>query len=152
MSGDSWVTCSLREVCAACCSLPRGNVKSSLEARLEARTLRPDDDMHVAGVENHIVAASIGQARRTVFRLLREELDEDVKTFKFAESPQACHAFHRKTKASRVLGAGELGGARSGARPLPVDQGGRTGELGGDRRRQHVRPRWGSREFRYAPC
>ena len=92
---------------SACYSLPRGNGKSSLVARLAARTLRPDDDLHVAGVENHIVAASIGQARRTVFRLLREELDEDETRFKFAESPQACHAINRATKARvSVLASG----------------------------------------------
>ena len=47
---------------------------------LAARTLRETDPLHVAGVENHIVAASVGQARRTVFKLLREQLDDDDKT------------------------------------------------------------------------
>ena len=88
-------------------SLPRGNGKSSLVASLAARTLRPDDPLHVAGVENHIVAASIGQARRTTFKLLREQLGDDDKTYKFAESHTSCHVFHRKTKARiSVLASG----------------------------------------------
>ena len=91
----------------AALSCPRGNGKSTLVASLAARTLRPDDPLHAAGVENHIVAASIGQARRTVFKLLREALDEDDKTYKFAESHTSCHVFHRKTRARvSVLASG----------------------------------------------
>ncbi len=88
-------------------SIPRGNGKSSLVASLAARTLRPDDRLHVPAVENHIVAASINQARRTTFKLLREQLDEDEKTYLFAESPQSCHVMHRKTRARvSVLASG----------------------------------------------
>ena len=91
----------------AALSIPRGNGKSTLVASLAARTLRPDDPLHVARVENHIVAASIGQARRTVFKLLREQLDDDETTYKFAESHTSCHVFHRKTKARvSVLASG----------------------------------------------
>ena len=95
------------DVRTAMLSLPRGNGKSSLVASLAARTLRPEDPLHVAGVENHIVAASIGQARRTVFKLLREQLGADEKTYKFAESHTSCHVFHRKTRARvSVLASG----------------------------------------------
>ena len=95
------------DVRTALLSLPRGNGKSSLVASLAARTLRPDDPLHVAGVENHIVAASINQARRTTFKLLREQLGEDEKTYLFAESPQSCHVMHRKTRARvSVLASG----------------------------------------------
>ena len=91
----------------AALSLPRGNGKSTLVAHLAARTLRPADPLHVAGVENHIVAASIGQARRTVFRLLLEALDYDESTYKIAESHTSCHVFHRKTRARiSVLASG----------------------------------------------
>ena len=91
----------------AALSIPRGNGKSTLVASLAARTLRPEDPLHVAGVENHIVAASIGQARRTVFKLLREQLDDDEVTFKFAESHTSCHVYNRKTDARvSVLASG----------------------------------------------
>ena len=91
-------------------SIPRGNGKSSLVADLAARTMRADDPLHVAGVENHIVAASIGQARRTVFKLLREALDDDEKTYKFAESHTSCHIINRATKARiSVLASGAAG-------------------------------------------
>lgn len=95
------------DVDTSCLSIPRGNGKSSLVAWLAARTLTPGDDLHVPGVENYIIAASIGQARRTVFKLLREQLGDDEKTYKFAESHTSCHIFHRKTKARvSVLASG----------------------------------------------
>ena len=100
-------------------SLPRGNGKSSLVASLAARTLRPDDPLHVAGVENHIVAASIGQARRTVFKLLREALDDDDKTYKFAEKPYLVSRVPSEDESAR-LRAGERRIDRAGARSLPV--------------------------------
>ena len=88
-------------------SCPRGNGKSTLVASLAARTLRETDPLHVAGIENHIVAASVGQARRTVFKLLREALDEDEKLYKFAESLNSCHVINRKTQARvSVLASG----------------------------------------------
>ena len=91
----------------AALSIPRGNGKSTLVASLAARTLRESDPLHVAGVENHIVAASVGQARRTVFKLLREQLDEDEKRYKFAESLNSCHVINRKTQARvSVLASG----------------------------------------------
>lgn len=51
-------------------SLPRGNGKSSLIAHLAGRYLTPDDALFGAGREAHIIAQSLNQARRTVFRLL----------------------------------------------------------------------------------
>ena len=45
-------------------SLPRGNGKSTLVAWLGSRALTPGDPLFVLGSESHIVAASIGPARR----------------------------------------------------------------------------------------
>ena len=55
----------------ACLSLPRGNGKSSLAAWLAARALTPGDGLYRHGKESHIIAASVGQARRTTFKLLK---------------------------------------------------------------------------------
>ena len=56
----------------AALSLPRGNGKSTLAAELGRRLLTPGDDpLHVPGTESHIISASLGQSRRTTFKLLR---------------------------------------------------------------------------------
>ena len=54
----------------AALSLPRGNGKSTLAAHLAHRALTPGDPLHQPGRESFMVAASIGQARRTVFAQL----------------------------------------------------------------------------------
>ncbi len=77
-------------------SIPRGNGKSSLVAWLAKRYLTPGDDLHIAGTESHIIAASIGQARRTVFKQLRGLVADDP-GFKVAESVNNCHVDHRAT-------------------------------------------------------
>ena len=79
---------------AALC-LPRGNGKSTLVAWLAARALTPGDPLFVSGAESHIVAASVGQARRTTFKLLREFVEGPG--YRIAESPLSCHAIHKAT-------------------------------------------------------
>ena len=74
-------------------SLPRGQGKSSLAARLAWRFLTPGDPLHVPGAESHIAAASIGQARRTTWRLLREMLPAG-REYRIAESRTECSALH----------------------------------------------------------
>ena len=78
----------------AALSLPRGNGKSTLVAWLAARTLISGDPLHVSGAESHIAAASIGQARRTVFRLLREFLPA-TPDYQIVESANWCYVRHR---------------------------------------------------------
>ena len=93
----------------AALSLPRGNGKSALVAYLALRFLTPGDPLHVAGTEAHIAAASIGQARRTVFRLLRELIENGpaAPDFRFAESAITCHVVHVKSNTRvSVLGSG----------------------------------------------
>lgn len=76
--------------------MPRGNGKTSLVAWLAARALTPGSDLFTPGAESHLCAASIGQARRSVFKQLRRMLGEGD-GYRFAESPNACHVHHRAT-------------------------------------------------------
>lgn len=78
-------------------SIPRGNGKSSLVAWLARRYLTPGDPLHVPGAESHILAASIGQARRTVFKQLRGLAGDDP-DLRVAESINNCHVDHVPTK------------------------------------------------------
>ena len=58
----------------AALSIPRGNGKSWLAAHLLQRALTPGDELHVAGSEYLLCAASIEQAR-LVYRFIRTELE-----------------------------------------------------------------------------
>ena len=64
------------EIRTAALSLPRGNGKSTLTAHLVARALTPGDTLHRPGTESHLCAASLGQVRRTTWRLLREMIGD----------------------------------------------------------------------------
>ena len=83
----------------AALSMARGNGKSTLIAHLAHRFLTPGDSLHVRGTEAHICAASIGQARRTVFKLLREFIESgaDAADYRIAESALTCHIVHVAT-------------------------------------------------------
>ena len=52
-------------------SIARGNGKSTLSAWLSLQAIAPGSPLFEAGAVNHIVASSTGQARRTVFGILR---------------------------------------------------------------------------------
>ena len=80
----------------AALSLPRGNGKSTLAAWLAARALTPGDSLFRAGTESHIIAASVGQARRTTFKILRRFF-EDRDDWVIAESQNNAHVKHRPT-------------------------------------------------------
>ena len=83
----------------AALSLPRGNGKSSLCAHLAHRALTPGDPLFRPGLESHIVSASIGQARRTVFALLREFVESDpaAADYSIAESVNIAAVRHKAT-------------------------------------------------------
>ena len=68
-------------------------------AWLGARALTPGDRLFVEGAESHIVAASIGQARRTTFKLLREFIEGGEKPldYRISESSFACAIRHVAT-------------------------------------------------------
>ena len=85
-------------VTTAALSLPRGNGKSTLVAWLARRALTPGDPLFVTGAESHVAAASIGQARRTTFRILRLMVESDGGgAYRIAESVNNCHVTHRET-------------------------------------------------------
>ena len=56
-------------------SVSRGNGKSTLSAWLSLQTLSPGSPLFEPGAVNHIVASSVGQARRTTFGLLRKMVE-----------------------------------------------------------------------------
>lgn len=58
------------------------------------RALTPGDPLFRQGTESHIVAASVGQARRTVFKSLRLQIGESA-DYRIAEAQNACHVVHK---------------------------------------------------------
>ena len=89
----------------AACSMPRGNGKSSLAAWLAARALTPGDSLCRPGTESHLIAASVGQARRTTFKLLRRYF-EDRDEWVIAESQNAAHVRHKASGTRLTVLAG----------------------------------------------
>ncbi|MCY4057613.1 MAG: hypothetical protein OXG44_06400 [Gammaproteobacteria bacterium] len=79
--------------------LPRSQGKSSLAAELCFRALTPGDSLHREGTESHLVAASIGQSRRTCFKLLRRmvESSKSAGDYKISENNLHCHIRHVPT-------------------------------------------------------
>lgn len=81
----------------ACLSLPRGNGKTTLTAWLASRILDPNDELFTDGKESHIVAASLGQAQRTLFKQLRTFL-KNPNDYKIADSANnVAYVMHKKT-------------------------------------------------------
>ena len=89
-------------------SVPRGNGKSTLAAWLVSRCLTPGDPLHVPGAEYHLCASSIGQVRRTTWRLLREFVGNDP-AYKWAESRSEVAVHHRPsgTRCSVLASSGK---------------------------------------------
>ena len=79
----------------AALSLPRGNAKSTLAARLLARAMRPGSRLFVPGADNKLIAGSFQQAR-VVFRLLRSELGEEG--YRYEDSNQSTKVLHVATR------------------------------------------------------
>ena len=78
-------------------SLPRGNGKSTLVAWLGARTLTPGDPLFVPGTENYMAAASLGQSRRTTFKLLRKTLADCEADYKISDNATYASVLHRES-------------------------------------------------------
>ena len=76
-----------------CLCLPRGNGKSTLAAWLGARLLFD----YRMGKQSHIIAASVGQARRTTFKLLREYIDNEDKDFRVSDNISGASVTHKET-------------------------------------------------------
>ena len=90
-------------------SLPRAQGKSSLAAELCFRALTPGDVLFASGTESHLVAATIGQSRKTCFKLLRRLVEDSDRAddYKVSESANACHVRHKvsNTRVSVVAGS-----------------------------------------------
>lgn len=84
----------------AALSLARGNGKTSLSARLAFESLTPGSRLFERGAENHLVANSLGQARRTSFGVLRRMVEGSDRAgeYSIAESTQAAVIAHKATK------------------------------------------------------
>ena len=82
-----------------CLSLPRSQGKGSLAAELCWRALTPGDVLHRPVTESHLVASSIGQSRRTCFKLLRRMVEGSKRAgdYSISESAMACHVRHKPT-------------------------------------------------------
>ena len=92
-------------ITTSCLSLPRGNGKSTLASHILTRCLTPDDPWNKPGGEYLLGAASIEQARMTVFKAIREELEQLYPgEFRFIDSATRIGATHKATNTRlRVL-------------------------------------------------
>ena len=80
-------------------SISRGNGKSTLCSWLLARSLTPGDTLCIPGSESHLVAGSLGQVRRTSFRILRRMLEDSPRAneYRISESSQQAQIVHEPT-------------------------------------------------------
>ena len=93
-----------RGIDTAALSVPRGNGKSWLAARLAARVLSPSDRLFRPGSESVLCAASIEQAR-IVFRFVRQEL-EPKGGYRFLDSNTRIGITHSASNTKlRVIGS-----------------------------------------------
>ena len=81
----------------AALSIPRGNGKSTLSGYIALRCLTPGDPLHVPGAEYVLLAASINQAVRGVFKPVRKWLDNDP-AYRIAESANRATITHVPTR------------------------------------------------------
>ena len=81
----------------AALSIPRGNGKTSLAAWLAYRAHQSaSSSLFTPGTESHLVSASLGQSRRTAFRILKALVEErlDVDAFRISENRNECSITH----------------------------------------------------------
>ena len=94
-------------------TMPRGNGKSTLSAWLALQTLSPGSPLYQAGADHLLVAASLGQARRTTFAILRkmvESLPHSGTSFRITDNPNSARIYHPASRTSiQVLPASGKG-------------------------------------------
>ena len=76
-------------------STPRGQGKTTLSGLLAMRALTPGDPMFRPGTESHVIAASLMQGRRTIFRQLRSVLPAEG--YRVADSQNHAYVEHLET-------------------------------------------------------
>ena len=92
----------------AALSLPRGNGKSWLAARILTRCLTPGDPLHVAGAEYLLCAASLEQAR-LAYLFSRADL-EPTGEYRFLDSVTRIGVTHLATNTRlRVMSSKRVG-------------------------------------------
>ena len=80
-------------------SLPRANGKTTLASMLAYRVVNPRSSLFRRGTESHLVSSSLGQSRRTAFRLLkaRVEARPDCDSYRVSENRNECAVTHLPT-------------------------------------------------------
>ena len=106
--------------------LPRAQGKSTLAAHLCLRAMTPGDAMFHPGTESHLVASTVGQARRTCFKILRQSIEElpNATDYKISESANALHVRHRasNTRISVIAATGKASLGLVGCPMVVIDE------------------------------
>ena len=78
---------------------PEGKWQDQLAAWLAYRAINPQSSLFTAGTESHLVSASLGQSRRTAFKVLKAlvEARPDFEAFRVSENRNECSISHEKT-------------------------------------------------------
>ena len=87
-------------ILTSCLSTPRGQGKSTLMAWMALQTLVPGSPLFQAKAENHLVAASLGQCRRTTFGVLRRMVESlpNAGEYLIADNSLTARIRHPKTR------------------------------------------------------
>lgn len=80
-------------------SLPRANGKTTLASMLAYRVVSPRSSLFRRGTESHLVSSSLGQSRRTAFRLLKALVESrpDAESYRVSENRNECAVTHLPT-------------------------------------------------------
>ena len=83
----------------SCLSLPRAQGKTTLAAMLAYRVVNPRSSLFRRGTESHLVSSSLGQSRRTAFRLLKARIESrpDAEMYRISENRNECAVTHLPT-------------------------------------------------------
>ena len=87
------------EIRTSALSLPRANGKTTLASMLAYRVVNPKSSLFRRGTESHLVSSSLGQSRRTAFRLLKALVESrpDCDAYRISENRNECAVTHSPT-------------------------------------------------------
>ena len=107
-------------------SIPRGNGKTTLAAWLTLQTITPGSELFTPGSENHLVAASLGQCRRTTFGVLRRMVEALPNTgdYRISDNTMSARIRHplSRTEVSVLPASGKSAMGLVNARWLVADE------------------------------